>query len=282
MPPPNVNGWNNTDVTVTVTAEDYESGIRETHYSFSGAQSGGATIYSGIASFEISAEGATTVTYSAGDNAGNQETSRSLTIRVDKSPPQVGVTCPAAASLRSAAGAQVIVTDALSGVVSQTTPNSTAILDTSTVGPRVLTVTAEDRAGNVASGACSYQVLYDFMGGGGFRPPLVAPPEVNGAKAGWTIPVTWQLPDGGGGFVSDLSVVLNVAIQRMQCSGLVPSLQKELPRPAAGGSSVLHYDTVANQFIYYWKTDASMRGNCYALTLSLDDGTEHTAHFALK
>ena len=86
-PAPNTYGWNNADVIVSLSATDNCSGVKEIDYSLSGAQTGGAALPGGSASVTISAEGTTTLTYFAKDNAGNQEAQRSLTVKIDKTPP---------------------------------------------------------------------------------------------------------------------------------------------------------------------------------------------------
>ena len=86
---PNANGWNNTNITVALSATDDPggSGVREIHFSLSGAQSGAGLANGSVASVPVSAEGITTLTYFAVDNAGNQEAAKTLVVRVDKTPP---------------------------------------------------------------------------------------------------------------------------------------------------------------------------------------------------
>lgn len=88
-PAPNAAGWNRTDVIVSLTAADTESGsgVKEIRYSLSGAQTATAAVPGGEASVSISAEGVTTLTYFAVDNAGNEAVPTTLTIRIDKTPP---------------------------------------------------------------------------------------------------------------------------------------------------------------------------------------------------
>jgi hypothetical protein len=92
-PGPNANGWNNTSVTVTFNATDNPggSGVKNIQYVATGAQSSGAQVISGnTASVTINNEGVTVITYFATDNFGNQETPKTLTIRIDRTPPLVG------------------------------------------------------------------------------------------------------------------------------------------------------------------------------------------------
>jgi len=48
------------------------------------------------------------------------------------------------------------------------------------------------------------------------------------------------------------------------------------------GNSGLRYDTSGSQYIYNWKTDKAMAGNCYVLILTLYDSNEYRAYFKLK
>jgi hypothetical protein len=88
-PEANVAGWNNTPVTVTLGATDNAggSGVKEVHYSLSGAAADSRVVPGASATVTISAEGATTLSYFAIDNAGNQEAAKTLTVRIDKTAP---------------------------------------------------------------------------------------------------------------------------------------------------------------------------------------------------
>jgi len=92
-PAPNAAGWNNTDVTVKLVPQDEAggSGVKELHFAFSGAETGGAIARSGslplVLFTTFSVEGTTIETYFAVDNAGNQEAPQTVTVRIDKTPP---------------------------------------------------------------------------------------------------------------------------------------------------------------------------------------------------
>ncbi|HZD20989.1 MAG TPA: alpha/beta hydrolase domain-containing protein, partial [Burkholderiales bacterium] len=86
-PGPNAAGWNNGNVTVALSASDNAggSGVRSITYTVGG---GAATTVNGAsASFALSAEGATSVSYFATDNVGNVEAAKTLTVRIDKTAP---------------------------------------------------------------------------------------------------------------------------------------------------------------------------------------------------
>jgi hypothetical protein len=98
-PPQNATGWSKSDVVVTLTATDDVGGI--------GVQSityGSTTVNGATASFDVSAEGTTTIPYFATDLAGNAEAPRDLVIRIDRTPPT------STASMSPPAGGFVMVT----------------------------------------------------------------------------------------------------------------------------------------------------------------------------
>lgn len=84
-PPPNADGWNNTAVTVALSAADNAAGVGVSKilYSVGGAAE---TQYAGP--FVVSAEGTTAVTFHATDGA-NAEAPHTLTLKIDKTPPVV-------------------------------------------------------------------------------------------------------------------------------------------------------------------------------------------------
>ena len=95
-PSPNANGWNQTAVTVSLDATDLASGLTDTplgwvdllRYSLAGTQQGAETVVSGhSASVGIAPAGVTRVSYSATDAAGNEETVRTLDVKIDGAPP---------------------------------------------------------------------------------------------------------------------------------------------------------------------------------------------------
>ena len=124
-PGPNTNGWNNTNVTVSLNSTDSESGgsgVKQIQYALTGAQSVDTqTVPASAASVTISAEGMTTLNYFGTDNAGNAEQSKALTVQIDKTPPVVSGMPASGCALWPPNGqmvqvATVTAADALSGV----------------------------------------------------------------------------------------------------------------------------------------------------------------------
>jgi sugar lactone lactonase YvrE len=89
-PLPSACGWNNTDVTVTLFAEDNEggSGVQEIHYQVNGGSE--VIVSSHTADVLITAQGTTILTYRAVDNSANTEQpANTLTIKIAKTPESV-------------------------------------------------------------------------------------------------------------------------------------------------------------------------------------------------
>ncbi len=135
-------GWQNSAVTVSLHAEDGLSGVHATYYTVDdGAQHQATTL-------TITAEGVHTVTYWSVDDAGNLETAKTVTVKVDTTKPTLHHTTTPAANADGWNNTPVTVhfdcADALSGV-SGCSHDTT--LSTDGAGQQV-TGTAVDNAGN--------------------------------------------------------------------------------------------------------------------------------------
>jgi probable HAF family extracellular repeat protein len=98
-PQPNAAGWERSTVTVTLTATAASGGlpVQNLTYNASGAQPiASTTVQGSTATIPITAEGVTTLSYFATDQAGNQEQPKTLTVRIDTTPP--AITCQASPS----------------------------------------------------------------------------------------------------------------------------------------------------------------------------------------
>lgn len=197
MPLPDANGWNDTDVTVTLKAQDNAGGIvKQIEYSLTGAQSSGVQVVAAnTASISLVKEGITTVNYFATDVAGNVEAPHSLIVKIDKTRPVISGMPAAGCNLwppnhKLVRVATVTATDALSGLAAGSftvtgksnepiDPNDPAIVITANgsggfvVGLQAdrlgngagriytLSATATDLAGNVATSIATCTVPHD-------------------------------------------------------------------------------------------------------------------------
>ena len=78
------NGWYTSNVLITLTATDTESGVASITYSLNS----GVTWNMYTAPLTISEEGSTTIRYASTDKAGNKEATSSLTVKIDKTAPE--------------------------------------------------------------------------------------------------------------------------------------------------------------------------------------------------
>jgi hypothetical protein len=188
-PGPNRYGWNNTNVTINLNATDNPggSGVKQIQFALGGAQNTGSqTVVGSAASMAISAEGTTILSYFATDNAGNQEIAKTLTVRIDKTPPIIsGLPAPGCTiwppNHKLVQVATVTAADALSGLA----PGSFKVTGTSndptngqvliTGGPNqfivqlgadkdqiyTLSATASDLAGNTITKQATCTVPHD-------------------------------------------------------------------------------------------------------------------------
>jgi hypothetical protein len=150
-PSPNAAGWNNSNVTVSFQCTDSLSGIA-----------------SCPPAIPVTSEGVTVVTsQSATDVAGNSSTG-SVIVRLDKTPPTIAITSPAAGSVyASQTTVSGTVSDALSGVASVSCNGAAAQVSGSTftcatalsVGADTISATATDAAGNSAATSVSVTLV---------------------------------------------------------------------------------------------------------------------------
>ena len=279
-PQANVNGWNNTDVNITLNATDNNggSGVKEIHYT---VNSGGEQVVSGDStSFIVSTEGTNTITYWSVDNAGNTEQTNTYSLKIDKTNPIITINSPTEGAtylLNQPITANWNVSDSLSGLTSSvgTVPSGQNI-DTSTVGSHSFTVSATDNAGNTATKTVNYYVHYNF---GGF----LAPVSNNGKvfKTGGTIPVKFQLTDFNGNYVTN--AVVNLYVAKIT-NDIVGTDEATTSTSNADAENQFRYDSSNNQYIYNLATQSSPLGQSgtYQLKASLDDGSFYTATVSLK
>lgn len=121
-PAPNGEGWNNTNVTVTLAAIDNQGGsdVREIHYS-SGTNSE-AIVPGNSATISLTSEGVFGISFYAVDNAGNVDGAHSLTVKIDKTPPVILGLPVASCTLwppnhKLVPVAKIVSSDVLSGIV---------------------------------------------------------------------------------------------------------------------------------------------------------------------
>lgn len=111
---------------------------------------------------------------------------------------------------------------------------------------------------------------FDFSG---FLAPVVAAPGVNVAKAGRAIPIKFSLGgDQGLGILDGTPTSRRVDCQLSQGTSTVDET-------VTAGNSALSYDPLTDRYSYVWKTEKRWAESCRVFSLTLSDGTTHTADF---
>lgn len=176
-----------------------------------------------------------------------------------------GLTGATAVSFGTAAATSFTVNSATS--ITATSPAAT------TAGPAGVTVTTPAGT-STTSTAGQFSYTYAFTG---FTSPVDNPPVLNQVNAGQAIPMKWSL--GGNQGLNIIASGYPTATQ-VNCSTSAPVNTSTLT-DTAGGSG-LQYDAGSGTYTYVWKTAKAYSGTCQQFTLTLTDGTTHTADFQFK
>jgi len=172
-PSPNAYGWNNTPVTVEITATSTPPTI---YYRVNG---GPVMIGSSPVSFTLSSEGVHTVEYRDEDEA----TFKRALVRIDLTPPTVVIRVPEPGGrylLHQPVAVDWHVFDNLSGVARVEAPAAPGeALDTRSPGQNRFVVVAQDRAGNETKAGAGYYVhfIIEAVWSTGFYLDRVLPKE---------------------------------------------------------------------------------------------------------
>jgi hypothetical protein len=196
-PAPNANGWNNTSVTVTLTATDDLSGVDHSEFNLDNTS---WTLYSGPTA--ITTDGLHAFQYRSVDKAGNVETVHTLTVKIDQTPPSTS--CAAPDGLWHAADVTIACTasDAGSGLAIATDANF-SLTTSVAAGTETATATTNshqvcDVAGNCTTAGPISALKVDR------KPPTITffsrtpLPNANGWN-NTNVVLTWTCADAGSG-----------------------------------------------------------------------------------
>ncbi|MCL6456426.1 MAG: HYR domain-containing protein, partial [Gorillibacterium sp.] len=155
--------WNHDTVTIHFASEDPLSGVESIYYKLGDHEP--VKVDASTALAEISSEGTTTISYWAADKSGNIETAKSISVKIDKSGPEISSNLSPKANEKGWNSSNVTVSlaasDANSGVKelhykigeageAQIVQGGTATFTVQTEGITPITFWAVDYAGNTA------------------------------------------------------------------------------------------------------------------------------------
>jgi hypothetical protein len=145
-------------VTLTATGED----VKEIEYSLGGAAT---VVAGGRAEVVIEAEGTTTLAYFARNTTGEEESPKSLTVRIDRTAPEIVVSGSAPVyTVDQMVAITVTASDRLSGLASEVSRSVDGPAYRFGVGEREEVVEATDRAGNVGRQPVRFAVRATYEG----------------------------------------------------------------------------------------------------------------------
>ena len=141
---------------------------------------------------------------------------------------------------------------------------------------RASLATRDDRGRwDVTTGTSTVDIpAYQFTG---FFAPVDNLPVVNVTKAGSAVPVKFAL---GGSFGANVLAAGSPGSTRVDCVSGVPA--DEIEQTVTAGASSLQYDAATGRYTYVWKTSATWAGSCRRFTLTLADGSAHSAMFRFR
>jgi hypothetical protein len=233
------------------------------------------------AELDTSTLGARTVTVTARDNAGNETVVTHTAQVVDGAAPTITLRTPldgAVYGLDEHVLADYECSDGplASGLAScaGAVPDGMPV-DTSSVGALSFGVEAADAAGNTASAASSYRVIYDFRG---FLWPVRNRPAVNRARAGRVALVRFSLNGYHGRHVLADGFP---QVAEVECGSGAEATAGE-PARLLGHRRGLRWSHRGRAYLLAWKTRRSWAGSCRQLLLGLADGTVQRADYRFK
>ena len=272
-------GTSNIPPTITLNGDDQvtlECGSGFTDPGATASVCGNPVPVTVTGSVNPNAPGTYTLTYSATANGFTSEATRIVTVQDTvapvitlngANPMTVGFgtvfTDPGATASDGCAG------DLTSAIV------VTGSVNTNVVGDYTLTYTVSDPSGHSDTKVRTVTVSpYNFTG---FFSPIVNPPAFNEMKAGQAAPVKFSL---GGDQGLNIFATGSPSSVQISCNNSDPIDPVEETETA--GSSSLTYDAASDRYKYVWKTESSWKNTCRQLTVTLRDGTVHTAKFKFK
>jgi hypothetical protein len=273
--------WTNQSVTVTLSASDNlgGSGVQSIAYSLDGGKSW--TTNSGASvPVAITAEGATTLTYYAVDNAGNSEQpAHVFGVMIDKTAPTLTLTgSPVAAIATSTAGALVNFSLNASDSGSGLAPNSPTATPASgslfPLGATQVNVAATDNAGNTATASFPVTVTYAWSG-------ALQPINADGSsifKAGSTIPVKFALTGASAGITT---LVGSFSYARIGDLGSSATVNEDVLYTSPSAGNTFRYDPTSGQYLLNWSTKGLTSG-LYQLNIDLGDGMQRVIIIGLR
>jgi hypothetical protein len=206
----------------------------------------------------------------------------------DTTPPVITISTPAntAYLLNQAVAASYSCTDDESGVASclGTVANG-ANINTSSVGAKMFTVSATDKAGNTNSKTNNYSVQYASSGTCYGEPghAILQPINANGSsvfKQGSTVPAKFRVCDANGVSIGTAGIVKSFNLVQTINGTVSTSVNEAVVSTTS--DSAFRWDATAQQWIFNISTKNLTAGKTYVYNIMLNDNSSITFQFGLK
>jgi hypothetical protein len=262
------NGWyRGAAVGVTITALDNGT-VAQTRCSLD--QAPAPTAFAGLpdaacALTSVGSDGHHTIYAASSDANGNVEHPLvTSSLKVDRTNPILSPSLSTPATIGQA-GVTALpnATDATSGVAS----SSCGAVDTSTAGPKTVTCTATDNAGNTASADLTYVVEYKILG-------FFEPVPGSRWKVGSTVPIKVALGDSADQRIADV-VGLELASAPCRVKFSASGAQTK-------AASCMKYDVDKDQFVFTWKLGKNGTGAATINVTVSYPGTSFTSESTMQ
>lgn len=276
-PPDGQNSWYKTS-TVYLNVADFD-GIKYTNYSVDGGIWYSNPGYGlGLKTPVVLSDGTHSIQYYSVDNLGNTESTKTQSVKIDNTTPQITINSPVNGSkyvLNQNLVADWFASDVASGITTATgTCPSGSVIDTTSAGTKNFSVHATDNAGNTIIKNVTYFIHYNF---GQFLQPI----KTDGSsifKLGSNVPIKFQLTDANGSYVTNAIVKLNIS--KITSTVLGTYLELYTTDSSTTGD-VFIYETNGNKYSHKLGTK-NMSIGTWIIRVDIDDGSSYAVNISLK
>jgi hypothetical protein len=226
----------------------------------------------------VLSDGIHSIQYYSVDNLNGIESTKTQTVKIDKTPPQIIINSPVDGNiyiLNQNLITNWSVNDIISGVAAATGtyPNGKAISTTS-IGTKNFGVSAADNAGNTNKKNIIYYVRYNF---GGFLQPV----DADGSsifKLGSKVNIRFSLNDAKLNNVATATAKLNFNL-------ITPTIGGKDLKPysydTATTGDIFKYDS-KNKWYQYNLDTKGLKAGTWRLTVDINDGSSHAVNISLQ
>lgn len=223
-------------------------------------------------------DGNHSIRYYSVDNLNGVEPTKTQSVKIDKTPPQITIKSPINGSvyvLNQKLIANWSVSDTTSGIVPATAtyPNG-SVISTASIGTKSFSISAADNAGNTNKTNVTYYIRYNF---GGFLAPIVN----DGSsifRPGSKINIRFKLSDANLKNVATATAKLNFSLINPNITG---KILQPFSSDSASVDGVFKYDS-KNMWYYYNLDSKGLTSGTWQIRADTNDGGSYTVNISIQ